>query len=943
MDSFVETSNEINSSMLINSDKNYLYKSFSKLLSQKHVEKKNRRTIIESKINNSIKDSKNKVHPNINTSFLKNFSILNESNYDSNYQTDISSNNIKEIKVNKSAKHRKKNIINIQNHIKSKKENIFNDIPPINNRSLACDKLKKISYIQIWWKNLYKIILIQKYIRSFLIKNNIAKIKFLINCVYKLLFKLIYNRMKKKIIIKNKNDIISSSQIDAEIKKTHTNKNKIGVSKNYFKNFKLNKHSYFNTSNNFILNQKLEQLKNSSNKKDKNNNLKNFTSKNNNTNNKDTSFNINNKSYDKNKIKKINKIKIEKEKLTNNSSNKNKIIAENIFNIYKDVKKYYEKENRNNNNNNDSNYSTAKNFYKNSKKNSNIVKNNPKNRKIKKTNKGSMKNIIDKIVFNKNNIINSNSNIKNNNSKSDRTRGNKTKKEEMNSILLLLKLKKAFIFWNSYIIKKKIIQKIKLFKNIKTPFNIKKTQEIYKIKKEDLNKKPLIPLIPSSKKINISYSLINLKKNKIISNNLKLKNENIKKKSVINKYKKKTLHKKNNSIDFNNSMSDLIPDFNCSFNIENKRKFQPFKNKASEKSEQLFNKSVIVVSEFDRNKNNKNKEIIQNENKNKNNANSINETKKIYYFYAIVSLIDKHNKRKKLKNYFNNWKSMKKITHSFINSCGIEEKIISFKNKKSALTRNLNENKTNKKNLILIQNNSSKNIICQTETGFEPRFRQSIHNSTLDNQDLFISQNLEKVINTNLFKSNIKSTIVYQKKLLAPKKMRNVSKNFKFEGNEERNITFNNNFPELNFLNQSTDNTVLGARTYINNNNDFNHNQYILGRNYIENKNISGKSQEGRISRLNGMEEKEIYFNCNKNSTLKNSFVLRKKKINEEKEINKDNSNINVVENYVKKEDINYSNYKNNDKGITTKPISLVQKKNKYKILSHSQESRSNS
>ena len=922
--------------MLINPDKNYLYKSFSKLLPQKHAERRNRRTLIESKTNNSIKDSKNKAYPNINNSFLKNFSVLNESNYDSNYQTDISSNNMKEIRVNKSAKQRKKNLINIQKHNSSKNENIFNDIQPMNTPFLEDDKLAKISYIQIWWKNIYKIILIQKYIRSFLVKNNIAKIRYFINWIYKLLFKIMICKIKN-IINKNKNALNSSCQYNDELKKK-INKNKIRRSKNYFKNFKLNNQPYFNTSNNFnsfILNKKLEDLKNTSNKKCKNENLKKYVTINNNkANNKEVLFDINNKSYckNKNKIKKANKIKIDKEKLTNNFfSNKNKLIAENIFNIYKDVKKYYEKENQNNNN--DSNYSTATNFYKKNQKNQTIAKNNTKNLKMKKTaTKRSMKNISDVFEFNKNNIINPNINVNNNNAKSDRTRENKSKKEEMNSILLLLKLKKAFIFWNSYIIKKNIIQKIKLTKDIKTPLTIKIT-----VKKENLNKKSLMP----GKKVNISNSLMNLKKNKIISNKLKIKNENLKKNSMINNYKKITLHKKNNSIDYNKSMSNLKPDFNCSFNIENKSKFQPYKNKDSEKSEQLFNKSVIVINEFDRNKNKDNKPIIQNDNNF--NINNINETKKIYYFYAIVNLIDKHNKRKKLKNYFNNWKSNKKVTHSFINSCGIEEKIISFKNKKSALKNNLNGNKINKKNLFLIQNNSSGNVICQTETNDDPRHSQCITNSTLENQDLFISQNLEKVIHINLFKSNIKPTIIYQKKLLVPQKIRNQPKSIKNNVDEERNIAFNNNNPELSFLNQSTDNTFFGARTYINNNNELNNTQYMLGRNYIGNKISVGKSQEGRINRVSEMEEKEIYFNPNKNSTLKNSFILRKKKINEEKEIIRDNVNNNIVENYIKKEDINNSNYKYNDKGIiTTKPIRLAQKKKRYKICSHSQETRNN-
>ena len=548
-----------------------------------------------------------------------------------------------------------------------------------------------------------------------------------------------------------------------------------------------------------------------------------------------------------------------------------------------------------------------------------------------------MKNINEKVIINKNNNINLNINISN--PKTDRSYrcDNSPKEKEINCILYLLKLKKAFLFWNSYITKKKIFQKLKIIKSIKTPDNIKKTLSIYTLKNKEENKSGSI----KTKKINLSNSLINIKKNKIIPQklNINMKNNNSKQNIWINKYEKK-INKHSNSVENNNSMINLKPPksaLNCSFNIE---KDSSLDNKNNAFLNNSFNNNVIVVSQYDRNNENKNKENIKTNNINNNN---INDDKKIYYFYAIINLIDKHNKRKRIKKIFNIWKSLIRYSHSFINTYGIEEKIISFKSLRSPIKNNINENKSNKNNTVKFN--------CQTEAGVDEHFSQDKLNPIYIQKDLFTPNPLEKSIHPNLFKSNIKSSkIIYQKKLLVPKKMRNQSMNtiHTNEEDEYRNMTLADNNKEFNYFNQTIGNTYYNMNTYMNNNNSFNNSNYINSKNNFD-KNI-GNIQEGRINRLtvNGIEETEIVFTPNQSQTLKNSFIVGKNNSKDDDGFNPKKINVNVVENY-RKIDLNKDNIinnrtnrlkMNNEKSqITTKKINLLDKNKKNKNYSHSQES----
>ena len=109
-----------------------------------------------------------------------------------------------------------------------------------------------------------------------------------------------------------------------------------------------------------------------------------------------------------------------------------------------------------------------------------------------------------------------------------------------------------------------------------------------------------------------------------------------------------------------------------------------------------------------------------------------------------------------------------------------------------------------------------------------------------------------------------------------------------------------------------------------------------------------GKGQEGRIKRMKGIEETEIFFNPNQANTMKNSFIAGRNNSNEEERFISNKINVNVVENYrkidLKNNGNNNNRYmNNNDKNrITTKQIILGDKNKRSKNYSHSQEFRNN-
>ena len=927
--------NETNSSMLINPDKNFLNKSFSNLIPPKPTQQiRNQNKRDANKTHNSTNDTKNNANTNLNSSYQKTFSIFSESNYDSNCLTDRSSCNIKEIKVNITTIKKKNNYMNNNQQKTLNNDDNCNEIQSYNTNYSEEEKIKKIVYIQKWWKTRLNVIFIQKHVKGYLLRKNMANIIIFIKSIFRLLFKLVIYNLKSKpqLKVNNKKDMKKCN--DKTIKKTQTN--------NRFN--KINNRPLFNDLNNSFNNFKLDYIKKIENKKFKVDIIKKFMSNNNPINVSKTNINYtsinNNKDKFLNRIKKNNKEKKEKEAKTITS--KDKLIANNIFNIYNNVKKYYENENNNiNMNNSDINYSTANNFFPKIKKNS-VLNNYNKNKNAKEKKiitKGSMKNIKEKLIINKNNNINANNNI-NNNPKTDRS-GKYDNNRTLNkhSIIYLLKLKKAFIFWYTYLMKKKIIQKLKFIINLQTPSNTKKSLPIYTTKKKGDLKSGSI----TTKKINLSNSLINLKKKKTTPQKIKM-NDNIKQNIIFTNYNKKfKLH--SSSVENNNSNINLqTPKCggpNRSMNVKKDNKFQT--NNKNKLSSNLCNNSVIVVSQYDRNNETKKKEMSKyNDSKNT----DVNENKKIYYFYAIINLIDKHNKRKKIKNYFNVWKKFIRYSRNFINNNKIEEKIISFKSLKSPIKNNLNNNKFNQNN-SLNKNNNFNNFNCQTETADKSCFNQTKENSNFKRYDLLTPNPYEKAMHPNLYKSNFKSSkIVYQKKLLIPKRMRNESmKSLNLNDEEEdrnMNMTLMDNNKEISLLNQSTGNAFYNTRTCIFNNTDLNNSVYIKRINFD---NSIGKINAGRVNKSNIIEENEVYFTPSTEiNTLKNSFVAEKKNIYEDV-IPPSKINVNVVENYNnvdlrKENNENNKNQINNESRITTKQIKIREKNRRFKNNSHSLEFR---
>ena len=483
MENLIDLKNDTNSSLLLNQNLDYLDdQSYNALLPQNPAQVLNQNAREVNMMFNSTDDFKNNAKLNINISCQKMPPLYSESNIDSNSQTDTSSKKIKEIKVKIPIKQR-----NNKNYIKNNiinDENIMKDTQTLNLFYSENERLKKIMYIQNWWKITYKIIFIQKYIRSYLVKRRISFMVYFIKNVYKILFKLVINNIKFYNNNNNKNNKDISHNKFKQNNNTNKNK-KTGNNNKTNKDHKTNSNYLFNESNNYCI--KLKKiLENSNNNNAMNSNKRNNKFKFNTTN--------NNKERPNNKNKKINKDKKDKE-INQNITNKAQLIANNIYNIYNNVKKYYENENNNV-------QATNKN-----KKNSSLCNNDNKIKTKKLAKTGSMKNIKE------NNILNNYNPNKNINNSQKITKANKhgysstNNDKDIYSIINLLKLKKSFLFWNMYIIKKIIIQKLKNIKKIKNVSNIKKKIPINKAKKKNDQKYNSI----NTKKINASNSVVELK------------------------------------------------------------------------------------------------------------------------------------------------------------------------------------------------------------------------------------------------------------------------------------------------------------------------------------------------------------------------------------------------------------------------------------------------
>ena len=820
----------------------------------------------------------NKADMNFNSPSQKKVSIFIDTNNDSiiHKQTHSSYKNIfKEIKAS----------------IVSEKPIIFNnkkDIKSINKLYSGKEKLKYITYIQNWWKTTFKIIFIQKYVRRFLIKRRISIMVFFIKNIYIILFKLVINKIKYYNINnkKTKKEIINN-----KTKKNYNNK-KTKKNEVYTKNNKSN-YYIFSEPNNFC------------NKSNKNLNHKtNYTNNAIKRNNKFLPIN-NIKEKPINKNKKINKEKKEKEIINNNNPNKGQLITGNIYNYYNNVRKSY----GNINNHNYSNSFTT--LPPKSIKNDNFCNNNKKiiRKKIFKT--GSMINLNENkmskdfdVNIDNNQTIKIDRRFKNNGYFSPNNR-------YKDSLFNIVALKKVFLFWKMYAMKKLIIAKLIIHKNLKTKCKKKKKLNLYNDDKKKEEGKSNIIL---TKKIVGSNSLIDLKLNSI-----KPKQEmyinHIKSNSNLNQnINLSNISKKANryiGIENNNSMKYLQ---SPKSNYENKLQSNHIKTY----SHNLCNNDIKIISQYNRSIENKKKKMAGNINRNI----CINENKKIYYFYAIINLIDNRNRRKKLKTNFNFWKSLIKFHHSFIANKKIEEKIISFKSLKSPNRKDVNENDQKLKSIKNLV--TAGNYNCQTEAKNEINLCHfKAKNNNLNPHGLLSPNSMEKIMPQNNYKS---SKIVYQKKFLVPKKARNQSltnsKNINYPEEDMNIMAANDNKNIINYFPHNT----INKNSNMTNNYDLNKIIFMKRNNYENNDTKKG----GRINTVCGTEGK---FHSSKNS-----FIERKKfNINKENESN--NININIIENY-RNTDVKSNIYKKNDEEIriTTKKISL--KSRKYKNLSQSQELR---
>ena len=915
MENLIDLKNDANSSLLINQNMDYLEQSYNTLLPQNPAQVLNQNAREVNMMFNSTDDNKNNANININISCQKMSPLYSDSNNDSNSQTDTSSKKIKEIKVKIPIKQKNNNnYINNNNIIND--ENVMKDTQSLDLFYSENERLKKIIYIQNWWKITFKIIFIQKYVRSYLIKRRISFMVYFIKNVYKILFKLVINNIK----FYNNNNKKTNKDINHNKLKQNNNNNKnkkTGINNKTNKEHKTNSNYLFSESDNYC--KKLKKILENSN----NNNTMNGNKRNNKF--KYIPNNNNNKERLNNKNKKINKDKKDKE-INPNITNRAQIIANNIYNIYNNVKKYYENENNNA-------QATNKN-----RKNSALCNNNNKMKTKKMTKTGSMKNINEKNILNNDNP-NKNINV-NNNQKI--TKANKpgysstNNNKDIHSIINILKLKKTFLFWNMYIMKKIIIQKLKNVTKIKNVSNNKKKIPINKTKKKTEQKYNSI----NNKKINACNSVVELKLKKNTPQKKNIKESNFKQDINLNNYNKKV--KRNiNSVDNNNSMKNSkMPksDLNNTLNIDKEIKLQTHEHQTF--SDNLSNNDILIVNQYNRYNQNKKGEIPENINNNI----DINENKKIFYFYAIINLIDKHNKRKKMKKYFNNWESLTKSNRNINNNKKIEEKIISFKALKSPKKNNLNNNNYNKEHLY-----NAGNYNCQTESNNEVIFSHFRSNSIANQQDLLTPNPIEKTMHPQLYKFNFKSSkIVYQKKFLGPKKMRNQSMNSKNINDieEDRNMTLMDNNNALNLLMQNTTNNLYNINTYMinnnNNNDDLNNTMYIKRNNYRINDGIVQGG--GRVNTVNGNED--IYYTPATTKVHTSSFIESHNfkdvdEFNINNNLNNNNITINVIENYSKidtKKDNNINKINYEKPRITTKQINL--KSRKYKNISHSQEFR---
>ena len=640
-----------------------------------------------------------------NATFNQNVSTEDCKNLNKNISKHKESNNninIKEIKINLNSKEKSK--------INYKENQIF----------------KKIIYIQKWWKIMYKIIIIQKNVRKFLEMKKKIKIVYLIKMIYKLLFCKIISTFRQGTISNKKNkeffnelkNNLKGNNIK-KIKKFDTS------SKFYMKGKYINNSRTINsTTNNNFSKKKIEDNKKNVISENLNINKEAYKCKKMNINEgniKHIQLNKNENdiktSYNKNKFFKTKFM----DKTTYNINNKEKLKAyTNINNIYDNIKKIYEDYY------NKANCTSSNNFYiKNNNYNYNHEKNKNINKKIKNDKRKNEKQKINKNSDNK---------------KKETSKKNEQKKNnEINALL-----KKKFELWKEYVIKKLIIEKLKNQRLFKSHLLLKN--------KFSKRKRKIISV--TTKKLNLSNSILNQRLSNITPRTLNMKNNNQQKILTINNYYSDKKYKQNNSVNKNYTYSLINTIYSSN---SHKNLFIKYHD--------ICNKNICF--------------------KNENNKNA-----KLYRFYKIIKLLEEKSNTMIKKYYLNKWKILIKGVTNY----GIEEKIIRFKKVKSPHANNSNNYLSN---IFKDGNYSYQNIKTESNVSYNHARANSI---TFQGKNLDI-QTINNTSKDFIYKSNIKSKrIVYKKKLLNIQKTKN---NYI----EEKNLTLGNSLSELNLFNKKDEYT----------------------------------------------------------------------------------------------------------------------------------------
>ena len=570
----------------------------------------------------------------------------------------------------------------------------------------------------------------------------------------------------------------------------------------------------------------------------------------------------------------------------------------------------------------------------------NQIKNDLKRNDIKKIKKydTSSKFYIKGKIINNNRAINT---IKNNNLSKKKIEDNKKMNNNENSIKTSNNKQKYF---KTKLVEKTIYninnkEKLKAYKNINNIYdNIKKIYYDYYnktnssssnnffIKRKNINKR-----IKNDKKKNEKFktsrsndengnTIYNKKKNEINSLNKEKEKEKLKekfefwkdytiKKSIIEKLKNKFMLKSHlllkkklsnkkrkiisvttKKIDLSNSimsqrLSNITPK-EINFKSNNKQNNLTINNCYSDKkyNYSLFNKiniknkiysSISQQNIFKINHSiyNKNKSIrfIKEEYK----KDSLNNKERLYPLYKIIKQLEIKNNSMIKRQYLNKWKMLNKDKNNYIPFINpIEEKIIRFKKVKSPRKNNSNNYLFHlyKDGNYLYKNNKTESNV--------PYSHVKANSINFQEKNLYI-QTINNSFKDCIYKSKTKSKrIVYKKKFLNINKARNI---------EEINLTLGNSLSEMNLLNKT---------------NEYNKN--------LDNKNITYNSIYGgkilnettrNFSNLyNKIEEREICFTPKKNSIFKNSLGI----------------NVNIVENYLNKND-KLEEYKRNNPKIINK------------------------